>query len=68
MPADPSPLPHLITYRAAADALGVSERTIWSLVRAGRLPAVRIGAAVRIDPRDLDAFIATAKLPAGGAA
>jgi excisionase family DNA binding protein len=53
-----------LTYREAAAALRISERSLWSLVRAGRLPAVRIGAAVRIDPADLAAYIAAAKQPA----
>ncbi|TVQ32988.1 MAG: DNA-binding protein [Phycisphaeraceae bacterium] len=51
----------LLTYREAAKVLGVTERTIWSLVHAGRLPAVRFGRNVRIDPADLRGFIENAK-------
>ena len=47
----------LLTYREAATRLAVSERTVWSLVKAGALPAVKIGSAVRVDPVDLAAFI-----------
>ncbi|MAT84279.1 MAG: transcriptional regulator [Gammaproteobacteria bacterium] len=51
----------LLTYRQAAEVLGVSERSIWTLVDQGTLPAVRFGRSVRIDPADLRAFIDRAK-------
>jgi len=51
----------LLTYREAAKVLGVTERTIWTLVNAGSLPAVRFGRSVRIDPADLRGFITRAK-------
>lgn len=41
----------------AADALAISERKLWELTRCGEVPAVRIGRAVRYDPRDLAAWI-----------
>jgi len=53
--------PRLLTYRQAAAILGVVDRTIYNLVRRGELPAVRFGGNVRIDPRDLEAFIEKAK-------
>jgi excisionase family DNA binding protein len=56
----------LLTYRQAAKVLGVTERTIWTLVDRGALPVVRFGRSVRIDPADLRAFIERAKH--GGAA
>lgn len=51
----------LLTYREVAKTLRVSERTIWTLVKRGELPAVRFGHSVRIDPVDLRAFIEQAK-------
>ena len=51
----------LLTYREVAKTLRVSERTIWTLVNRGELPAVRFGKSVRIDPTDLRAFIEQAK-------
>ena len=59
----------LLTYREAADVLGVTDRTVWKLVDQGDLPAVRFGRSVRIDPADLRAFIDSAKQtePSGGA-
>jgi excisionase family DNA binding protein len=57
----PSQIDRLLTYRQAAEVLGVSERSIWTLVDQGTLPAVRFGRSVRIDPADLRAFIDRAK-------
>ena len=47
----------LYTYDDVATLLGVSDRTVWQLVKDGKLPAVRFGGNVRIDPRDVDVFI-----------
>jgi len=55
----------LLTYREAAKVLGVTERTVWTLVDGGVLPAVRFGRSVRIDPADLRAFIERAKRGGG---
>ena len=56
VPDDSAPV--LMTYRQVARTLQVSERTIWALVNEHRvLPAIRVGGAVRIDRRDLLAFI-----------
>lgn len=52
----------LLTYRAAAKVLGVTERTIWTLVDRHDLPAVRFGRSVRIDPADLRSFIERSKV------
>jgi excisionase family DNA binding protein len=56
----------LLTAREAARALAISERTLWSLTNNGDIPSVRIGRAVRYDPRDLDRWIERQKQPAGG--
>ena len=45
----------------AARAMAVSERTLWALTKSGRIPAVRIGRAVRYDPADLRAYIEASK-------
>jgi hypothetical protein len=61
-PIGPSAPQLLLTARAAAAALSVSERTLWALTHPrGPLPAVRLGRAVRYDVRDLAAFIDRAK-------
>ena len=60
MSAETSPL--LLAYSEVARLLGVSERTVWSMVNQGDLPAVRLATSgVRIDRRDLDQFIETSK-------
>lgn len=63
MTTDATPI--LLTYQQAADVLGVSDRTVWTLVDHGHLPCVRFGGrTVRIDRRDLDTFIEWAKCQA----
>ena len=47
----------LLTARDAARALAVSDRKLWSLKASGEIPCVRVGRAVRYDPRDLVAWI-----------
>ena len=51
----------LMKIKQAAEYLCISERKLWDLQKSGRIPAVRIGRAVRFDRDDLDAFIAGAK-------
>jgi excisionase family DNA binding protein len=57
----------LVTAREAATALSISERTLWGLTAAGKIPVVRIGRAVRYDPRDLQAWIERNKQRQGNA-
>jgi len=52
-----SPLPKLLTIKTFTEALNVSVPMGYKLIREGAIPVVRIGSAVRIDPRDLEAFI-----------
>jgi excisionase family DNA binding protein len=47
----------LITKGDAADALGVSLRTIERLISAGRLPLVHVEGAARIRVTDLEAYV-----------
>jgi len=51
----------LMTYREVGKLLGVTQRTVWSLVDSGELPAVRFGGSVRIAPSDLHDFILRGK-------
>jgi hypothetical protein len=49
---------YLLTRKAAAAALAVSERTLFGMTAPrGSIPAVHIGRAIRYDARDLVAFI-----------
>lgn len=47
------------TERTLADYLAVSDRTIRNWIRRGELPSYKLGAARRIDPVDVDAFLAS---------
>ena len=46
-----------LTYREAAASLGVCERTLWGMVRDGKLSAIRIGRSVRIPVQALQDFV-----------
>jgi excisionase family DNA binding protein len=50
--APPAPM-NLLTTAQAAERLGVSQRRVVALIRAGRLPTVRAGLIHLIDPADL---------------
>ena len=43
----------LLTVRATAQALGVSEKTVRRLVHFGQLPALRVGAQLRLHQDEL---------------
>ncbi len=49
------------TERSLAAYLAVSDRTIRNWIRSGELPSYKLGAARRIDPADVDAFLAQRK-------
>ena len=53
----PTPAPSFATPAEAAARLGCSTRTLARHIRAGKLPAGRIGARVRIRVADLDEFV-----------
>ncbi len=53
---DDAPQPEFLTVKEAAERLSVSARTVYDLVRSGRLHAQRLGngrGAIRIAPADL---------------
>lgn len=59
---EPTPVePLLLTARQTSRMLAISERSLYSLTKAGDLPAVRIGRSVRYDPSDIRAWIESAK-------
>jgi excisionase family DNA binding protein len=51
--------PLLISGREAAKLLSVCEKTLWTLTKAGEIPAVHIGRAVRYSMEDLRTWIAS---------
>ncbi len=57
-PHPPDTIPRLLKYNEVAEALGVTERTVRTLCRAGELPFVRVGKqSVRFSPADLSDYI-----------
>lgn len=56
MPTE-APPQRLLSFNEAADRLGVSYWTVRRLCDSDELPFVRIRGSVRIDQRDLDAYI-----------
>lgn len=49
--------PNLLTIEETAERLSVSPRNIRHQIYLRRLPIVKVGRLVRIDERDLEAFI-----------
>lgn len=51
----------LMTAAQVAALLSVSTKWVYELARSGELPAVRIRAAVRFRPEDIDAWVQAAR-------
>lgn len=51
----------LLTLEDAAEVLGVDYKTVYRLVRAGEIPAGRVGRVYRIAPNDLKAYFESTK-------
>ena len=51
------PFDRLLTLKEVGLILGLSERSVRRIVRAGDLPAIRIGASPRIRSADLRAYL-----------
>jgi excisionase family DNA binding protein len=54
----------LLTLEEAAERLGTSVRFLRRLIAERRIAFVRVGRHVRIDPADLEAFIAAGRVEA----
>jgi excisionase family DNA binding protein len=46
------------TPKALAEYLSISERTVRQMLAEGRIPSYRVEGARRIDPDDVDAYLA----------
>jgi len=53
--------PGLLTVREAARYLAVSVSTLYGWVWQRRIPFIKMGRALRFDPRDLEAFVEASK-------
>lgn len=51
----------LLTAKQASQALAICERTLFELTKRGDIARLKIGASVRYDVRDIEAFIAKNK-------
>jgi excisionase family DNA binding protein len=52
----------LLTVEELAGLLSCSVKTIYKQIKAGRLPAIRFGSCVRLDPADVTAWIRARKV------
>jgi excisionase family DNA binding protein len=57
--------PSFLTVAEVADILRVSTMTVYRLVKAGDLPAVRVGKSYRLREDDIDAYLARRFTEAG---
>ncbi len=55
---------NLLTARQVAEQLAVSQRFVYDLAARGDLPSVRMGAVLRFDQADVEAFVEASKVPA----
>ena len=55
-----------MSLEEVADFLGVTYQLIYRLVRAGELPAVRLGKLYRVARTDLDAYLSRSKATVSG--
>jgi excisionase family DNA binding protein len=55
-------LDRLLTMEEAADRLGTSARFVRRLVAERRIAYVKVGRHVRLDPTDVEAFIAASRV------
>lgn len=54
----PKTAPTFFTERSLATYLAVSDRTVRNWIRRGDLPSYKLGASRRIDPADVESFLA----------
>jgi excisionase family DNA binding protein len=52
----------LLDLNAVAQRLGLTVKGVRGLVTRGELPAYRIASRIRVDPADLDAFVAARRI------
>ena len=57
--------PRLLTVAEVADLMRVSTMTVYRLIKAGDLAALRVGKSYRIKQEDIDAFLAARYTEAG---
>jgi len=56
---------HFLTVQEVADMLRVSSMTVYRLIKAGDLAAVRVGRSFRVRDTDVDGYLASRFTQAG---
>jgi len=54
-----------LTVQEVADLMRVSSMTVYRLIKAGELPAVRVGRSFRVSEPDVDAYLSSRYTQAG---
>jgi excisionase family DNA binding protein len=54
-----------LSTKEAARHLGIATATLYRLIDAGELPAYRFGRVIRLQQREVDAFIEAARIQPG---
>lgn len=49
----------------AAERLGINTRTLYRLIDAGEIPAYKFGRVIRVQGRDVEAFVESARVKPG---
>lgn len=49
----------------AADRLGINTRTLYRLIDAGEIPAYKFGRVIRVQGKDVEAFVEGARVEPG---
>jgi excisionase family DNA binding protein len=57
---------HFLTTEEVLDYLQVNLRTVYRLIKAGKIPAVRVGRQWRFRKRDIDAWLNSSRAAKGG--
>lgn len=67
MSTNPVPRERLLTVAEVAEHMRVSSMTVYRLIKAGQLKAVRVGKNYRIRTSDLDEYLQSSSVDRGGA-
>ena len=63
--AQPPARPRFLTVAEVADQMRVSNMTVYRLIKAGEIGAVRVGKSYRIAEQDVDRYLASRYTEAG---
>jgi excisionase family DNA binding protein len=61
LPSSTTKVSTLLTQRQVADLLQVNPITVYRLVKSGKLKRIKLGKALRFDPRDIEEMLSGSK-------